>query len=67
MHGGGADLPTNPRRPPLSGLHPHTPCGELAFLEARHRAHARVEDRIRTEKDMGQEMDLLATPIRARS
>ena len=25
--------------------------GQLAFLEARHRAHARVEDRIRTGKD----------------
>jgi hypothetical protein len=30
-----------------------TPCGQLAFLEARHRAHARVEDRIRTGKDTG--------------
>jgi len=27
--------------------------GQLAFLEARHRAHARVEDRIRTGKDTG--------------
>ena len=27
--------------------------GQIAFLEARHRAHARVEDRIRTGKDTG--------------
>ena len=27
--------------------------GQRAFLEARHRAHARVEDRIRTGKDTG--------------
>ena len=27
--------------------------GQLAFLDARHRAHARVEDRIRTGKDTG--------------
>jgi hypothetical protein len=26
---------------------------QLAFLEARHRAHARVEDRIKTAKDTG--------------
>ena len=31
----------------------NTACGQLAFLEARHRAHARVEDRIRTGKDTG--------------
>lgn len=30
-----------------------TPVGQLAHLEARHRAHARVEDRIRTAKDTG--------------
>ena len=30
-----------------------TPIGQLAFLDARHRAHARVEDRIRTGKDTG--------------
>jgi len=30
-----------------------TPTGQLAFLEARHRAHARVEDRIRTIKQTG--------------
>jgi hypothetical protein len=30
-----------------------TPCGQLAHLEARHRAHARVEDRIRCAKDTG--------------
>jgi hypothetical protein len=29
------------------------PHGQLAFLEARHRAHARVEDRIRTAKQAG--------------
>jgi hypothetical protein len=27
--------------------------GNWAFLDARHRAHARVEDRIRTGKDTG--------------
>ncbi len=31
----------------------NTPSGQLSFLEARHRAHARVEDRIRTGKDTG--------------
>jgi hypothetical protein len=30
-----------------------TPVGQLAFLDARHRAHARVEDRIRCGKDTG--------------
>jgi hypothetical protein len=30
-----------------------TPTGQLAFLEARHRAHARVEDRIRNVKQSG--------------
>jgi hypothetical protein len=30
-----------------------TNTGQLAFLEARHRAHARVEDRIRHAKDSG--------------
>jgi hypothetical protein len=30
-----------------------TAVGQLAFLDARHRAHARVEDRIRTGKDTG--------------
>ena len=30
-----------------------TPTGQLAHLEARHRAHARVEDRIRCGKDTG--------------
>lgn len=30
-----------------------TRVGQLAFLDARHRAHARVEDRIRTGKDTG--------------
>lgn len=29
----------------------NTQAGQLAFLEARHRAHARVEDRIRHAKD----------------
>lgn len=31
----------------------NTQVGQLAFLEARHRAHARVEDRIRHAKDTG--------------
>ena len=31
----------------------NTAVGQLAFLEARHRAHARVEDRIRNAKDSG--------------
>lgn len=31
----------------------NTTTGSLAFLEARHRAHARVEDRIRHAKDSG--------------
>lgn len=31
----------------------NTPAGQLPFLEARHRAHARVEDRIRHAKDSG--------------
>jgi hypothetical protein len=30
-----------------------TQVGQLAFLDARHRAHARVEDRIRTGRDTG--------------
>jgi hypothetical protein len=30
-----------------------TRVGQLAFLDARHRAHARVEDRIRCGKDTG--------------
>jgi hypothetical protein len=30
-----------------------TTVGQLAFLEARHRAHARVEDRIRQAQDAG--------------
>lgn len=31
----------------------NTGAGQLAFLEARHRAHARVEDKIRHAKDTG--------------
>jgi len=31
----------------------NTTTGQVSFLEARHRAHARVEDRIRVAKDMG--------------
>jgi hypothetical protein len=31
----------------------NTSVGQLAFLEARHRAHARVEDRIRQAQDAG--------------
>jgi hypothetical protein len=30
-----------------------TPCGQLPFLEARHRAHARVEDRVKAIKQTG--------------
>jgi Transposase DDE domain group 1 len=30
-----------------------TPTGQLAFLEARHRAHARVEDRVKAIKQTG--------------
>ncbi len=30
-----------------------TPTGQLAFLEARHRAHAHVEDRVKTVKQTG--------------
>jgi len=32
---------------------PHATGGQVAFLEARHRAHARVETRIRHAKDSG--------------
>ena len=39
---------TSPDRPEPVGL-----TGQLAFLEARHRGHARVEDRIRVAKDTG--------------
>jgi len=35
------------------GFVTNTRTGQLAFLEARHRAHARVEDRIRHAKDSG--------------
>ncbi len=35
------------------GFVTNTEVGQLAFLEARHRAHARVEDRIRHAKDSG--------------
>jgi Transposase DDE domain group 1 len=35
------------------GLATDTQVGQLAFLEARHRAHARVEDNIRTAKQSG--------------
>lgn len=35
------------------GFATNTARGQLAFLEARHRAHARVEDRIRHAKDSG--------------
>ena len=31
----------------------HTRIEQLAFMEARHRAHARVEDRIKAAKDSG--------------
>jgi hypothetical protein len=39
---------------PTAG-HQHTGGRQLDFLEARHRAHARVEDRVRTGKDTGLE------------
>jgi hypothetical protein len=35
------------------GFATNTRVGQLGFLEARHRAHARVEDRIRAAKDTG--------------
>ncbi len=35
------------------GFATNTATGQLQFLEARHRAHARVEDRIRHAKDSG--------------
>jgi hypothetical protein len=35
------------------GFATNTRVGQLAFLEARHRAHARVEDRIKAAKDSG--------------
>ena len=31
----------------------NTPTGQFGWLEARHRAHARIEDRIRCGKDVG--------------
>jgi hypothetical protein len=36
-----------------TGLATDTPAGQYAWLDARHRAHARVEDRIRTGRDTG--------------
>jgi Transposase DDE domain group 1 len=36
-----------------TGLATDTRAGQHAFLDARHRAHARVEDRIRTGRDTG--------------
>ena len=45
---------TDRRRLPLPGLrHRHPASGSSPHLEARHRAHARVEDRIRCGKDTG--------------
>lgn len=41
------------RRVALPGARHQHPGRALAFLEARHRAHARVEDRIRHGKDSG--------------
>ena len=44
-------------RRPTAGATPRSPptpaFGQLAHLDARHRAHARVEDRIRCAKDTG--------------
>jgi hypothetical protein len=39
--------------PPQEPGRRHNRLGQIAFLEARHRVHARVEDRIRTGKDTG--------------
>ena len=39
--------------PSLRDQHADRRRRQLGFLEARHRAHARVEDRIRTAKDTG--------------
>jgi hypothetical protein len=36
-----------------TGLATHTRAGQHALLNARHRAHARVEDRIRCGRDTG--------------
>jgi hypothetical protein len=36
-----------------TGLATDTRAGQHAWLDARHRAHARVEDRIRTGRDTG--------------
>ncbi len=36
-----------------TGVATDTPTGQLAFFDARHRAHARVEDRIRCGTDTG--------------
>jgi hypothetical protein len=54
-----ADSSTSTKRKPEAAgrcrrnvLEPHT-VGQLARLDARHRAHARVEDRIRCAKDTG--------------
>ncbi len=42
-----------PRRPPLPG-HPDRPTDpDIAVIERRHRARARVEDQIRADKDTG--------------
>ena len=42
------------RHAPPGHRHRHpTPAASIQFLEARHRAHARVEDRIRCGKDTG--------------
>jgi hypothetical protein len=41
----------------------NTPGRQLDFLEARHRAHARVEDRVRTGKDTG--LDHLPSTVMA--
>jgi hypothetical protein len=38
---------------PYQAFVTNTATGQLAFLEARHRAHARVDDRIRHAKDTG--------------
>jgi hypothetical protein len=51
--GWGATRHSPPARPPVSWRCWKPATGQLAVLETRHRAHARVEDRIRHAKDAG--------------
>jgi hypothetical protein len=52
-HSGAKIQPVGRRRVALPGLRPDTGTGQLAWLEARRRAHARVEDRIKAIKQAG--------------